>query len=416
MSERQTLSILFYLRRDKKKSDTEIPIYMRITVNGKRAEMAVHRFINPEDWNNESGAPRGSRNEIKQLNEYLSLQRSKAYQGQKLLIEDGKPVTAIGIRNLVQGISDKQYTILETFSYHNKLMKEEVGSGFSPTTLTRYETTKSHVETFIKYQYKTDDLYLTQLNHEFVTNLEHYFKTVKSCNHNTTSKYIKNLKKVVNLAIKNDWLGKDPFKNFAATIKPVKREYLTDEELHKIENKKIEVSRLAQVRDIFIFSCYTGLAYIDVFKLTKDNIVRGVDGERWIFTQREKTSSKSNIPLLPKALEIIEKYREDPTCINSNKILPILSNQKMNAYLKEIATLAEINKTLTFHLARHTFATTVTLTNGVPIESVSEMLGHKSIRTTQIYAKVIDKKVSEDMSALKKKLSKKNINKKYSSL
>lgn len=405
MNERQTLSILFYLRRDKKKSDTEIPIYMRITVNGKRAEMAIHRFVNPEYWNNRSGTPRGSRNEIKQLNEYLSLQRSKAYHGQKSLIENGKPVTAIGIRNLVQGLSDKQYTILETFSYHNKLMKEEVGAGFSPTTLTRYETTKSHIEAFIKYQYKTDDLYLTQLNHEFVTNLEHYFKTVKSCNHNTASKYIKNLKKIVNLAIKNDWLAKDPFKNFAATIKPVNRDYLTEEELHKIENKKIEVSRLAQVRDIFIFSCYTGFAYVDVLNLTKENVTTGIDGEKWIFIKREKTSTKSNVPLLPNALRIIEKYKDDPNCIYRDRLLPILSNQKMNAYLKEIATLAEINKTLTFHLARHTFATTVTLTNGVPIESVSEMLGHKSIRTTQIYAKVIDRKVSEDMKLLKTKLN-----------
>ncbi len=170
------------------------------------------------------------------------------------------------------------------------------------------------------------------------------------------------------------------------------------------------------MRDIFVFSCYTGLAYVDVLNLTKENLVTGIDGEKWIFTKREKTSTKSNIPLLPKALKIIEKYKDDPVCIYSNKLLPILSNQKMNAYLKEIATLAGINKTLTFHLARHTFATTVTLTNGVPIESVSEMLGHKSIRTTQIYAKVIDKKVSEDMSTLKKKLSKKNINKKFNSL
>jgi site-specific recombinase XerD len=408
MDKRQTLSILFYLRRDKKKSEKEIPIYMRITVNGKRAEMAIQRFINPEYWNNVAGIPRGSRNEIKQLNEYLSLQRSKAYQAQKSLIEDGKPVTAVGIRNIVQGISGNQHTLLETFTYHNKLMMEEVGITFSPTTLTRYETTKDHIKTFLKLQYKTDDIFLTQLNHEFATNLEHYFKTVKSCNHNTTSKYIKNLKKVINLALKIDWLGKDPFKNYSATIKPVKREYLTSEELKKIEDKQIDIPRLAQIRDIFIFSCFTGLAYVDVLHLTKDNIVTGIDGEKWIFTKREKTSTKSNIPLLPKALEIIDKYKNDPLCNNMNSLLPVISNQKINAYLKEIAVIAEIKKTLTFHLARHTFATTVTLTNGVPIESVSEMLGHKSLRTTQIYAKVLDKKVSEDMLALKAKLTTKN--------
>jgi site-specific recombinase XerD len=404
MNERQTLAILFYLRRDKKKSDTEVPIYMRVTINGKRAEMAIHRFIDPVYWNNDSGVPRGTKNEIKQLSEYLSLMRSKVYQTQKSLIEDNKPVTSLSIRNIVQGKSERQHKLLDVFEYHNKLMEEKIPGEYSPTTLVRFKTTKKHVEDFIKKQYNTDDLFISQLNHEFVTNLEHYFKTVKLCNHNSTIKYIKNLKKIINLAIKNDWLNKDPFINFIGTTKPVKRDYLTADELKALEDKKIPIPRLAQVRDIFVFSCYTGLAYVDSFNLTKDNLVRGIDKERWIFTQREKTSVKSNIPLMPKALEVIEKYKDDPVCIFNNKLLPILSNQKMNAYLKEIATLTGINKNLTFHLARHTFATTVTLTNGVPIESVSEMLGHKSIRTTQIYAKVIDKKVSEDMLTLKSKL------------
>jgi site-specific recombinase XerD len=378
---------------------------MRITTNGKRAEMAIHRHIAPKHWNNESGVPKGSKNEIKQLHEYLALMRSKVYMAQKSLIEDGKPLTSVSIRNIVQGRSEKQHKLLEVFEYHNKLMEERIPGEYSPTTLLRFKTTKNHLADFIKKQYKTDDLYLSQLNHEFVSNLEHYFKTVRGCNHNSTVKYIKNLKKIINLAKKNDWLIRDPFINYSGTIKPVIRDYLTADELAALENKKILVPRLAQVRDIFIFSCYTGLAYIDVFNLTWDNIVRGIDGERWIFTRREKTSIKSNIPLLPKALEIIEKYKEDPSCNIKHTLLPILSNQKMNAYLKEIAILAEINKNLTFHLARHTFATTVTLTNGVPIESVSEMLGHTNIRTTQIYAKVIDKKVSRDMLDLKTKLA-----------
>lgn len=405
MSERQTLSILFYLRRDKQKSDTEVPIYMRITANGKRAEMAIHRHIDPKHWNNKSGVPKGSKNEIKQLNEYLALMRSKVYMAQKTLIEDGKPVTSVSIRNIVQGRSEKQHKLLEVFEYHNKLMEEKIPGEYSPSTLIRFKTTKNHVEDFIKKQYKTDDLFLSQLNHEFVSNLEHYFRTVRGCNNNSTVKYIKNLKKIINLAKKNDWLNRDPFMNYTGTTRPVKRDYLTADELTALENKKILVPRLAQVRDIFVFSCYTGLAYIDVFNLTWDNIVRGIDGERWIFTRREKTSIKSNIPLLPKALEIVEKYKDDPTCHIKHTLLPILSNQKMNAYLKEIAILADINKNLTFHVARHTFATTVTLTNGVPIESVSEMLGHTNIRTTQIYAKVIDKKVSRDMLDLKAKLA-----------
>lgn len=404
MTDRQTLAILFYLRRDKKKSETEIPIYMRITLNGKRAEMAIHRYIDPEHWNNTASVPRGTKNEIKNLQEFLNLQRSKVYQAQKDLIDNGKVVTASAIRNIVQGKTEKQHTLLEVFDYHNKLMEEKVPAEYAPTTLVRFTTTRKHVSDFLQYQYKVDDMFLSQLNHEFVATLEHYFKTTKSCNHNSTIKYIKNLKKVINLAVKNGWLNRDPFINFKATTKPVNRAFLTSEELSAIEDKKIENIRLAKVRDIFVFSCYTGLAYVDAFKLTRDNLVTGIDGEKWILTNRKKTGSKSNIPLLPKALEIVNKYKDDPMCIHSNKLLPVLSNQKMNAYLKEIAIITGITKNLTYHTGRHTFSTTVTLTNGVPIESVSEMLGHKSIRTTQIYAKVIDKKVSEDMQTLKNKM------------
>lgn len=173
-------------------------------------------------------------------------------------------------------------------------------------------------------------------------------------------------------------------------------------------NKEIKFERLALVRDIFLFSCYTGLAYIDVKQLTSLNIKIGIDGFKWIFTNRQKTETKSNIPLLPMAEEIIAKYKDQPQCINQGKLLPILSNQKMNAYLKELADMCNINKELTFHIARHTFATTVTLTNGVPIESVSKMLGHRNLKTTQHYAKILDRKVSEDMMNLRDKLSSKN--------
>ncbi len=208
------------------------------------------------------------------------------------------------------------------------------------------------------------------------------------------------------IAVKNEWLEKDPFENFKVTLKQVDREFLTEDELLKIESKEFYLPRLAQVRDIFVFSCYTGLAYIDVAKLTSDNIRKGIDGELWINIHRHKTDTPSNIPLLPKAVEIIEKYKDNAAVVNKAGILPMLSNQKLNSYLKEIDDLCGIQKNLTFHLARHTFATTVTLTNGVPIESVSSMLGHTSIKTTQIYAKVVQKKVSEDMKALKLKLTK----------
>lgn len=199
-------------------------------------------------------------------------------------------------------------------------------------------------------------------------------------------------------------LDKNPFVNYKAKVKEVERAYLVQEEIQAIVDKEFATERLNQVKDIFLYSCFTGLAYIDVKQLTRSNIGLGIDGGKWIFTNRQKTDTRSNISLLPIAEEILDKYKQHPQCLNEGKLLPVLSNQKMNSYLKEIADLCEINKELTFHIARHTFATTVTLTNGVPIESVSKMLGHKNLRTTQHYAKILDKKVSDDMKVLRTKI------------
>ena len=207
----------------------------------------------------------------------------------------------------------------------------------------------------------------------------------------------------------NGWLNKDPFSNYKAKVKDVERVYLTEEEIQTIINKDFKIERVAMVRDIFVFSCFTGLAYIDVKQLTLDNISLGIDGDKWIFKNRQKTDTASKIPLLPMAQEIIDKYTEHPVCKNEKRLLPILTNQKMNAYLKEIADVCGIKKDLTFHIARHTFATTITLSNGVPLETVSKMLGHTSLKTTQHYAKILDKKISEDMMILKSKFTSKSL-------
>jgi site-specific recombinase XerD len=203
----------------------------------------------------------------------------------------------------------------------------------------------------------------------------------------------------------NGWLTKDPFANYKSKVKEVTREFLTELEIQSLMEKEFVSERLELVRDIFVFSCFTGLAYIDVKQLSNDNIVLGIDGDKWINKNRQKTDTNSKIPLLPTAQYILDKYVNHPVCKNEEKLLPIFSNQKMNAYLKEIATVCGINKELTFHIARHTFATTVTLSNGVPIETVSKMLGHTNLKTTQHYAKILDKKISEDMQILKAKFN-----------
>ena len=405
-----TLGILFHLRRDKKRKDGTIPIYLRITIDGKRSEFAINRLIEEDKWDVKSGYAIGTKESARSLNTYIDVLRNRIYEAQRELLQDKKPVTSETVKNRILGKDKQSRTLLEVFQYHNKIIEEQVGKGYAALTKKRYETAMMHVSSFLQHAYQKQDIDLQSLNHEFVTRFEHYLKTVRNCNSNTTAKYIKNLKKVVNLARKNEWLQKDPFINYKIQIKEVKREFLSQEELRKMEELEITDQSLEMVRDIFVFSCYTGLAYTDIIKLTEDNIVPGEDGSQWIFTEREKTETKVHIPLLPKPLEIIGKYKDHPIASNKGVLLPTFSNQKMNLHLKPIAQLAGIRKNVTFHMARHTFATTVTLTNDVPIESVSEMLGHRSIRTTQIYAKVLDKKVGRDMNQLREKLGKRDDN------
>ena len=400
-----TLSITFFIRKERIRKDGKVPVYLRITVNKKRAEVSLNRFILPGAWIKKAGRLKGYTQEIKDLNTYFDIVRSKIYQHQKELLEKDELVTAKALKNRYIGKSINDRTLKEIFEMHNKRMAEKLGVEYAPATIQRYSTTLMHVKEFLSYTYNISDIKLKALNNSFILDFEHYFKTVKSCNHNTTIKYLKNLRKVINFAIKYDYLENDPFRKFDGKIKPVKREFLTQEELETIESKDSKIPRLELVKDVFIFCCYTGLSYIDVANLTNDNIRIGIDKERWIFIERTKTKTKSNIPLLSKPLEIIEKYKSHPVVLNENKLLPVLSNVKLNAYLKEIADLCGIQKNITFHMARHTFATTVTLTNDVPIETVSSMLGHKDLRTTQIYAKIVEKKISEDMQILKQKLN-----------
>jgi site-specific recombinase XerD len=292
---------------------------------------------------------------------------------------------------------------IETYSAHNEQMKVLVGGDFAHATYIKYRTSRQHIQDFIKWKYSCDDIEVDKINYSFVAEYDYYLKSVRKCSHNSAMRYLAHLKKIVYICRKNGWIKQDPFMGFKLTKVEKDKEFLSEKEVERIYLKEFATERLNQVKDIFIFSCFTGLAYSDVQKLQRSEITQGIEGGKWIHTYRRKTDSASRIPLLPIALEIIEKYQEHPQCLNHDRVLPVLSNQKMNAYLKEIADICEIHKNLTFHTARHTFATTITLNNGVPIESVGKMLGHRNLRTTQIYAKVLDKKVSEDMRALKEK-------------
>lgn len=397
------LSILFYGKKTRNESDKILSIYLRVTINGNRFEVSTQRCVGTDKWSSTAGKVKGNTEEVRKTNQYLDNVKQKVYDYQKKILQDGKPFTKETLRLEWYGLNEHIHSLVEVFTNHNNQMEALIGKDNSKATFGKYRTTLDHTISFLKWKFQRSDIEISSITYSFITEFEFWLKSVQKCNHNTTIKYISNLRKIINICLKNGWLVKDPFIGFKMTKKEVIREILTEEELQTLISKDIQNIRIRQVRDIFIFSCFTGLAYIDAKRLRRSDIVIGIDGERWIYTRRKKTDSPSRIPLLPVVLDIMEVYKDHSQCLNNDSLLPIPSNAKLNAYLKELADICGINKYLTFHIARHTFATTVTLNNGVPIESVSKMLGHKSIKITQIYAKILDRKVSEDMSLLRKK-------------
>ncbi len=403
----KTFNLLFYVKKSKVNSEGEAPIYLRITIDGKICEISTKRSIHMSKWVAKAQKVSGSNEAAKSLNMYLKTFEQKVYDTYNALLRDEGLITCQILKNKILGIGERSRTLLQIFRDHNDRMEKLVGYEFAKGTLTRYKTCLSHTQEFLVWKYNLSDIDIKKVDYCFLNDFEMFLRTEKKCNNNSAVKYIKNFGKIIRICIANGWLEKDPFVHYSSTFTEVTRAFLNEEEIARLFQKDFRNERLSQVRYIFLFSCFTGLAYIDTQKLTRQNISIGLDGNKWIFTKRQKTKTTSNIPLLPEAEKIIEMYKNHPACLNSGKLLPVLSNQKMNAYLKEIADLCEIDKELTYHIARHTFATTITLANGVPIESVSKMLGHKNIKTTQHYAKILDKKVSEDMSHLNNLLDRK---------
>lgn len=399
------LTIHIYTRAAKANAAGFHPIYIRITLNGNRSEFSTRKFIDSQKWDERAMRVKGNTEEARTINSYLDSLRNKIIQTELHFQYQEETVSLQEFMNVLLGRqTEKERTLIPVFEEHNKRIYSLLHVEYSPGTYEQYQTSLSHTRDFIKYRYGTDDIALSRIDHAFITDYDFYLRTERSCSNNTTVKYMKNFKKIIRICLANGWMERDPFLNYKVKIQIIEREVLTEEELQLIMEKAIPVERLALVRDIFIFSCYTGLAYIDVKNLTSSNIVKGIDGQFWISTHRQKTDTPSRIPLLDTAREIIERYADHPKSNNEGSLLPVLTNQKMNAYLKEIADICGIEKNLTFHTARHTFATTVTLSNGVPIESVSKMLGHTSIQTTQHYAKITDRKVANDMEKLKQVL------------
>ena len=402
MKTSSTFSILFWADFARAK-DNQASLYARITVNGKRATISLKRKVLISDWDAHRNRARGNSQKSRVLNSYLDETYTFLFECYRELKAERKLITAQVVKARYLGKDDDNHSILDIINYHNEDMEGKLKWG----TQKNYFTTQRYISKFLQKSYRTTDKYLLELDYDFIIKFEKYLRGYvpedhqKPMGNNTVMKHIERFRKLINLSHKLGWIERDPFINFKSKFIKKERGFLSLDELQKIENKQLTIERLQLVRDLFVFSCYTSLSYIDVIHLTEDNISIGIDGELWIYYRREKTTKPIRIPLLPKALAIIEKYKGNHKAVSQGRLFPKISNQKLNSYLKEIADVCGIKKNLTFHIARHTFATTVTLSNGMPIETVSKLLGHSRISTTQIYAKVIERKVSDDMQKLR---------------
>jgi site-specific recombinase XerD len=399
------LFIRFRLFQNRSKNGKR-PIYVRITISRKRVELSTSLHVDPNNWDAEGQFAKGKTEEAQTINRRLALIKGDLHKKYLQLEALGKPITAEILKNLYQGVDENRKSLQEAMDVYYDRFAEKVASGQkSKHSLKCVHTTREKLKAFTKHQYKVTDMQLKEIKPAFAGDFEHWLVThEKGCN-NTAMKYIRILKRVLKFAVDQGWLEANPLGRFKCTYEEPSRERLTMEEIMALYHKEFASERLTEVRDVFLFSCYTGFAYQDVYNLTPDNIVTGIDGEKWIATDRRKTGTPERVPLLPIALEIVEKYRTHLWCRSKNRLLPVNTNQCYNGYLKEIADVCGIKKYLTTHMARHTFATTILLEQDVPIETVSQLLGHRSIRTTQIYAKVSQKKVSQNMKVLKEKLA-----------
>jgi site-specific recombinase XerD len=404
MSSKTTFSLVFYINRSKEKKNGECPVMLRININGDKVSLRLKRFIDPERWDAARYQMKGRTEEARIFNDYIEAVKVRAHKKYNELLSFKEEVLAADLRDAILGTNTaKTRMLIESWEDHVEGLKKLIGKETTYATYQKYNTAKNHMRNFLLKYYKTDDVSLKAVDHYMITQYSMYLKTEMGCNYNTATKFLQNLKRITCLAIRHGWLLKDPFAGISLSMKEVDRPYLTEAELKKLMEFTSPFDRLNRVRDFFIFSCFTGLAYIDVKKLKRCEIEHS-EGGYWIRTRRQKTGGRANIPLLNIPMEIIRKYCLLEALEPEDTVIPILSNQKINAYLKELADLCGISKSLSFHIARHTFATTVTMMNGVPIETVSKMLGHKNINSTQHYARIVDQKVGEDMELLSRKL------------
>lgn len=401
----KNFGVHFYLKIAKEDSNGLSPIQARITVNGVRTELSISRKCKQDEWCSKKALPSGKSAHIADLNRYLTKVTADINEVYEQLRREKVLITSQLIKSRYLGGELQEPTLRTLIDKHYTAREKDLSEG----TLKNYRVTNRYLKAFIRADAGTDDIFLSQVTIGFITRFELWLKEQtddsgqQALQQNSVMKQLERLRRILKMAIKLEWVKSNPFEAYELSYKKSKPKYLHDWELSQLENTPIEDCKLDRARDLFIFSCYTGLAWTDARNLNAADIMPGIDGCYWLIDSRDKTDTAFRVPLLPKALEILEKYKNHPACRVTGKLLPMYSNQKMNEYLKVAAQLCAVNKKLTYHMARHTFGTTVTLSNGVPIETVSKMLGHEKLSTTQMYAFVIDQKISDDMAGLHKK-------------
>lgn len=399
---RSTFKVLFFLKRDKEKANGNVPLFCRITVDGQEVRFGMKCDVNPQFWDVKSGKASGRTTDAVKINSLIENTKAAIHKIYRELQERDNYVTAERVRNVFLGATIKHQTILEVFDKHNRERKSQVGISICLDHYETYCRTRRRLGDFIEQYYNVSDMPLRELNTKFIEDFKMYLIVNYNLSHNSLATHWKNVRHIISVAIDNDYIIKNPFANFKMQYISPGRDFLTQQELENLMSFNFTNKKYEQARDVFIFCCFTGLAYIDVFSLTKDNIKSATDGKLWIKGNRIKTKVEYNIPLLNIPKIILKKYDNK---LPNGKLLPIYAKRAYNNTLKKVAKQCGIEKNISSHLARHTFATTIALTKGVPIETVSKMLGHTSIKTTQIYAKVINSKISNDMDMLAEKLS-----------
>ncbi len=404
---RSTFNVLFYIKRNEPKKDGRVVVMVRITINGVRSQFSSKLLVNPDQWDSKKEQAKGQLAEARNLNRLLENIRSTLTVNYNKQIAIDGHVTPERLKNIFLGQDEPEHTIISFFDRYNNQYKLKVGTTSTHKTYTRYLLTRERLAEFMNQRYNLSDMLVKEITVSFVDEFYLYIRISTECNNNSSLKFLQRFRTILYFVKSLGINFTDPFCNFRFRYDKVNRGYLDQDELDILNTKKFPSARLSQVRDIFVFSCYTGLAYIDIFELTEDKIRRAFDGHLWIMTKRQKTDVNSNIRLLDIPMEILEKYKGKQ---KNGKVLPVISNQKINDYLEEIGDICGIEKKFTFHVARHTFASTVALGNDVPMESVQCMLGHADIKTTQIYAHVIDRKLSRDMDKMAKLVNNRNPN------